>query len=288
MKTIIRDIDCMKVEMNLPIEYDNSHYTYYYTKAVGEFPLVTMSEGELVALMVAKASLHQYKGAPYEKELMSALKKLESGLSSEMAVDLDAMARAVSFRHAGSPVKDTALFELLADAVMHRKVVEFDYLKPGLKKGEHRTVYPLHLTHMGTRWYLVAHDLGRKDVRQFILGRISGAKVVANATFPTLSFSSEEYYRNSFGIFVTGGEHAVRIRFSDDAVEVVREGDWHPTQKFLMLKDGTAELTMSVSSLDEVAKWVMSFGSQAEAVSPQELRTKVREIAAGLAARHAE
>lgn len=285
-KTIVRDIDCMKTEMNLPIAYDHSHYTYYYTKAVGEFPLVMMSEGELVALMVARASLHQYKGAPYEKELMSALGKLEAGLSSAMDVDLDAMARAVSFRHAGSPVKDTALFELLAEAVMHRRVVAFDYRKPGLGRAERRAVHPLHLTHLGTRWYLVAHDEERNGIRQFILGRIAGAAVVPGRIFPATPFSSDDYYRNSFGIFVTGGEHAVRIRFSDDAAEVVREGDWHPTQKIETGREGTAELTMSVSSLDEVAKWVLSFGAEAEAVEPAALREKVRVLAEGLVKRH--
>lgn len=52
------------------------------------------------------------------------------------------------------------------------------------------------------------------------------------------------------------------------------------------VRDGGAEFVVYTQSLDWLASWVISFGSEAEAVAPVELREKVREKIAGLVARY--
>jgi predicted DNA-binding transcriptional regulator YafY len=286
-KTIRRDIEFMRERMGLPIEYDESLYTYFYTREVTDFPLLKITEGELTALFVAKAALHQYKGAPYESALRSALEKLESGLKSEMDVDLDAIDRAISFRNAGSPVPDMKTFELLADAVMHRKIVRFTYRKSSGESSV-RIVRPYHLAHYGTRWYLLSpEDADAGTIKQFNLRQISRVEVMSKRFAPPVGFTPENYYQNAFGIFVSGeAAQEVRLKFTGSASEIVQEGDWHPTQKFVKKKDGSVEMTFTVSSFDEVAKWVLSFGGEAEAVAPLELREKVRKLAKQVTACH--
>ncbi len=285
-KTVLRDLEYMRDKLGLPLEYDKTGHCYYYTREVTEFPLIKITEGELTALFIAKAALHQYKGSPYAGALRSALGKLEDSLKSEMEVDLDAMSRAISFRSAGSPVPDETLFEKLADAVMHRKVVSFDYLKNKATASERRTVLPYHLTHYGTRWYLIAHDEARGDIRQFLLVRMSATKV-EKRTFPApADFSAESFYQNSFGVFVAGAEHRVVVRFEPAGAELVRDGDWHPSQVMRELAGGGLEISLCVSSLEEVARWVVSFSGHAEAIAPPELRAKVRELVSGVLARH--
>ncbi len=50
-KTIQRDLDFMRDRLNLPIEYDASRYTFRYTEKVEAFPLLQVSEGEILALL---------------------------------------------------------------------------------------------------------------------------------------------------------------------------------------------------------------------------------------------
>lgn len=285
-KTVLRDLEYMRVNLGLPLEYDSAQHTYLYTREVSEFPLVKITEGELTALFIAKAALHQYKGSPFAGALASALAKLEDSLQSDMEVDLERMSQAISFRSAGTPVPNAEVYEWLADAVMHRKVVTFDYLKNNATKPERRTVRPYHLTHYGTRWYLIAHDEARGEIRQFVLGRMSGLSVERRRFQVPKDFSAERFYQNSFGVFVAGDEHRVVLRFAPEAAEIVREGDWHPTQRLREIKNGFLEMELRVSSLEEVARWVVSFSGHAEAVEPPALRAKVCELATGVLTRH--
>lgn len=63
-KTIQRDIDFMRDRMGLPIEYVKQKYGFHYTEAVEAFPTLQITEGELVALVVAEKALQQYRGTP--------------------------------------------------------------------------------------------------------------------------------------------------------------------------------------------------------------------------------
>ena len=56
-KTIQRDIDFMRDRLNLPIEYDQLHFGFAYTEPVTSFPSIEVSEGEIVALFVAKKAM---------------------------------------------------------------------------------------------------------------------------------------------------------------------------------------------------------------------------------------
>src|SRR4029077_5796561 len=141
-KTVQRDVDFMRDQLVLPIEYDRARHGFAYTRAVGQFPLITVSEGELVALLVAQKAVEQYRGTSFEKPLRAALQKLVSSLGDEASVSLHELSEAVSFRSAGIPQGQISVFELLTSAVMCRQVVEFDYLSIRARKPGRRSVEP--------------------------------------------------------------------------------------------------------------------------------------------------
>src|SRR5215212_3865864 len=61
-KTVVRDIGFMRDRLELPIEFDPSAKVYRYTRPVAAFPTINISEGELLALLVARKALEQYRG----------------------------------------------------------------------------------------------------------------------------------------------------------------------------------------------------------------------------------
>jgi len=61
-KTVVRDITFMRDRLDLPIEFDTAIQSYRYTQPVNAFPTVQVTEGELVALLVAQRALEQYRG----------------------------------------------------------------------------------------------------------------------------------------------------------------------------------------------------------------------------------
>ena len=69
-KSIHRDIEFMRDRLDLPIDYDAARYGYYYTQEVGAFPTFHVTEGEMVALLIAEKALQQYRGTTFELSLI--------------------------------------------------------------------------------------------------------------------------------------------------------------------------------------------------------------------------
>src|SRR3954453_821876 len=61
-RTITRDINFLKTERGLPIEYDPRRYGFFYAKPVDGFSKSPMSEAEIFAILAAHKSVAQYHG----------------------------------------------------------------------------------------------------------------------------------------------------------------------------------------------------------------------------------
>jgi predicted DNA-binding transcriptional regulator YafY len=279
VKSIGRDIEFMRDRMNLPLAYDGSRYGYYYTESVSAFPTLQITEGELVALLIAEKALEQYRGTNFEKPLVSALKKMAAQLPDTVSFNIAEWDQTISFRTSAEPILNLEIFDALAKATAARRQIRFDYRKPGQGKPEPRVVDPYHLANINGEWFLFAFDHARKDIRTFVPARMSEVTTTGK-TFPRpAKFSLEQRLHASFGVFSGQGEFDVVIRFDAFGAGYIREKKWHPSQELRELKDGGAELRMKLSSLDEVQRWVLSWGGHAKAVAPKELVEKVRDSA---------
>ena len=279
VKSIWRDIEFMRERMNLPLEYDASRYGYFYTESVSAFPTLQITEGELVALLIAEKALEQYRGTNFEKPLVSALKKMAAQLPDSVSFNIAEWDQTISFRTRAEPILNLEIFDALAKATAARKQIQFHYRKPGQGQPEARVVDPYHLANINGEWFLFAYDHARKDIRTFVPARMSDVTATGK-TFPRpAKFSLEKRLHDSFGVFSGQGEFNVVIRFDAFGAGYIREKKWHPSQELRELKDGGAELRMKLSSLDEVQRWVLSWGGHAKAVAPKELLEKVRESA---------
>ena len=64
-KTVQRDIDFMRDQLRLPIDYDTVRHGFRYTREVKNLPSLSLQEGEVVALLVAQKAAEQYRGTPF-------------------------------------------------------------------------------------------------------------------------------------------------------------------------------------------------------------------------------
>ena len=278
-KTIHRDIEFMRDRLNLPIEFNPAKNGYFYTGEVSAFPTMQITEGELFALVVAEKALQQYRGTSFEKPLLSAIRKMEQALPDTISLNLADIEQTISFRTRAEPILDLKIFEALANAVAQRQQLELHYRKPGQAKTEARLVDPYHLANINGEWFLFAHDHARKDIRTFVPARIQSVRPTGKTFERPQKFSLEKRLRDSFGVHSGEGEYAVVIRFNARAADYVREKKWHPSQQLRELKGGGAELTLKLSSLAEIERWVLSWGGDARVLKPRELAEAVRKSA---------
>lgn len=281
-KTVVRDIAFMRDRLDLPIEFDAQIQAYRYTHPVNAFPTVHVTEGELLALLVAQRALQQYRGTPFHRQLEIAFEKLAGGLRDRISFSPADELRAVSFKNIGLGRTDLAVFNALSGAVLRQEEVTFAYQKPGVAKKSQRRVHPYHLANRENSWYLIGFDLERQALRTFALPRI-GAVSVSKETFTRPpDFSPEKFFANALGVLGGEGDYQVVIRFTSAVADRVREREWHESQEMRELPDGGLELKLRLGALMEVEQWVLGWGAAAEVVAPAELRANMRRTAVAL------
>jgi len=285
-KTIQRDIDFMRDRWNVPVSYDPTKYGYFFTESFENFPLLPMSEGELVAIFVAQKALIPYHGTAFEQPLRAAFEKLSENLTGLVSVawsDLDA---AISFRSIEANPADAKIFQGISTSVQQRREIEFDYRKLNDTTFQKRRVRPYHLACVNNQWYPFAFDLMRKAVRRFVLPRMRAFRTL-NATFmKPKDFSIDEFLKGSFGVFSASGEYSVRIRFDSFSAQLIRERTWHHSQIVQELPKGEIELSLKLSSLTEIEPWILGWGVHAQVLAPSELRKSVGKTARLVAKAH--
>lgn len=263
---------------------------YYYEKLVGDFPLLQLSRRELVTLFLARQALATVRGTRLEQELSQTFERLTAGLSDEVSFSWSELDAAFSVRATGIVEADAHLFGTLSEAILQGREVDFGYQKLASNTAEVRRVRPYHLGQVDHGWYLFGFDLDREAVRTFALPRIADLKTSSTHFERPADFSLRNHLGGSFGVWNYAGigdtEQDVKVVFRGYAARVIAERRWHPSQEIIDLKEGNGaiELRLRLRGLEEVARWVLSWGRWAEVLEPPELRRRVREEAAAITA----
>ena len=293
-KTVQRDINFMRDDLDLPIEYDRVRHGYYYTKSVGDFPLVDVSAEDAVALFLARRALSPLQNSPLEATLRQSFKRLSQSLRGRISFCWSDLDQAFSVSEFGIAKADVAVFEKLSRAVIQSMEVSFDYRSLRASTEERRKVRPYSMTDVGGGWYLIGFDLVRKAIRTFAVQRMKGIRVSQKGFIRPDDFDAESYLGESFGIWRTAGStgkrHKVRVRLEGWAARVAAERRWHPSQdiKVKVAKGRTdvVEIAFELAGFEEITRWILSWGSLAEVISPKSLRDHVAKEIAGAAKRY--
>jgi len=281
-KTIVRDIAFMRDRLDLPIEFDTQINAYRYTHPVSAFPTVQVSEGELMALLVARKALEQYRGTPFHRQLEISFEKLTGGLKDRISFSPADELRSVSFKNVGLGKADLEVFNALSRAVLRQNEIEFTYRKPGEAKGARRRVQPYHLAHRENLWYLIGFDCERAALRTFALPRLASVTVREETFVRPADFSPEKFFANALGVLGGERDYHVVIRFTAAVADRVREREWHESQELRARPDGGLDLHLRLGALPEVERWVLAWGAAAEVIQPKELRERLKATAGAL------
>lgn len=286
VKSVHRDLEFMRDRLQLPLVYDGIRHGWYYSESVASFPSLQITEGELFALLIAEKSLQQYRGTHFERPLLSAFNKMAASLPDTISLNLADWQQTISFHTSAEPLLNLDVFDLLAKATTRHEQLRMRYRKPGGKPPEERIIDPYHLSNINGEWYLFAYDHARQDLRTFVPSRMVSVETTGKTFTRSARFSLAGRLRNSFSVHSGDGEHLVCIRFTPAVADYIREKKWHPSQLLKELPDGAVELRMTLSSLTEVQRWILSWGGEAQALEPGELRERIAESAEKLTGSH--
>ena len=166
------------------------------------------------------------------------------------------------------------MIDALTRAVFNKFTVRMLHRAPHRDKALEREVDPYKLWYVNNGLYLVGHDHREGALRTFAVERIQAAKLTNRRFEIPSDFNFEEFRQTAFNV-IWGEPREVKIRFSPKQAPYIRERTWHPSQTIELCDDGRIIITLHVAGLDEVKRWLIGFGAEAEVLLPLELRKEI-------------
>lgn len=263
-----RDKDVLR-ELGVPIEtrskdvWTDEANAYFVDPRRYYLPEIAFSEEEAAALFVVA-------GAAQERDAETGLRKLLSGVSSDLPESV------------GEPVLvdppelSDGLVTSLSRSIADSRAVSFKY-RSGRGEDSERTLDPYSIVWRSGHYYVVGMDRDRNDIRCFRLSRFTSEPLDRGEA----SSSPPEGFR--------GRDHVAGGPWGPDASEKVpvtvafsEKVSWWATQGIAGVEtvatlDGWDQKQLSGSLDDSFVSWILSFGPDAQVIDPPRLRAAVIE-----------
>jgi len=280
-KTIRRDLQFIQSDYQAPVEFNRHRNGWEYTCETYQLPAVIITEGELVAMFLAGQALRQAHGTPYEADLQRAIQKLGEFLPDEVSLHWQALDQAQSFHQTVTSVQDIDIFRQLADAAIHHRRLRIRYWTASRDAEAERFIDPYHLACIDGTWYVMAWCHERKEIRTFAASRVREAAETGHMFNPPEDFRIGDYFEGTFKVISAKDRplQTIRLKFAPSAAKYIREKLFHESQQLQTHDDDSVTLTLALRSLIEVRRWVLSWGSECEVLSPQELKDDIHQEA---------
>lgn len=166
-----------------------------------------------------------------------------------------------------------AIIATLLSCIREKQVCQLKYQAPHHSMPKHYSFAPLTLLSYRDALYVtgwwVKYGGNPKPILRltFCVHRMQEAE----ATEHHFEVPGLEDDPQRFG-FMEGQPFRVKINFSAQAAQYVKERRWSNDQTIKKLRDGRLRLEFTAQSWLEVVSWVLSFGSQAKVISPKQLK----------------
>ncbi|MGV3722558.1 MAG: helix-turn-helix transcriptional regulator [Actinomycetota bacterium] len=276
----------MKRQLQLPLVFDRSAGGYVYRGdaplAPGGHPGLLATREELAALRLVSHLAVQHLDAETCGQLEALTTRVLTASDAGLAREYERWEHDVVFT--GPPPLRRPHLRRIKAAIESRRVLHLDYQVGGELMA--REVEPHLLINAGGDWLLAAWDRDRAGVRTFALARIQWCEPTDERFSRRSELVSERFTQNHFLSEGGGAPYELVVRFDGRVSQVASERKWHPSQQTRTAQDGRLELTLTVSGVGDVLRWLLGFGGAVEVVSPAWMRQQVYEEAHAAAERH--
>ncbi len=276
-KTIQRDIEYMRYQLNAPIKYIAKYRGYIYTEEDFNLPAINIRESDLFGVYLAEKLLIQYEGTPIYDSLCSIFKKIEESMPNKISSDPADDQEKFTVLPPFSTSIEPEVWKTVIDCLRSSLQVKICYKTPG-KKPVTRTIDPYHGVRFEGDWYVVGHCHLRNKILTFSLSRILTAKKTGKEFLIPVDFDFQKLSGSHFGVHWSDGDIDVKIRFSKGVADYIRERTWHPSQEITEYENGEVILSLTVNHLLELKRWILSWGVDAQVLEPDSFVQEIQEM----------
>ena len=276
VKTAQRDFDYMRDRLKAPIAYDQARKGFYYTSGNWFLPALSLSEGDLFAVLLASRVIEQYKGTPVARELDAIFQKICDSMPEKISIRPELVFSRFTFTGPASKPVEEKIWRTVVRGLLAQRSIQIEYRSPDAAKSKSRLVDPYHVANLQGEWYVFAFDHRSNELRQFAIPRIEKAELTDTKFVVPADFDPEKFLSVTFGRFAHGDKtETVRLLFDREMAYWVLERPWHPNQTVKRRRDGAVELSFPAQGLFEVQRWVLAWGHRVRVLAPTELKDMV-------------
>lgn len=265
-----------------PIEYDRDRGGYKFTNG-DRIKKPMLSDEEFQTLLAAGESI-SHLGKPFTLNFQSLVTrmftpgaKISPGEGSPIVIKTPD----TIFNE-----KMEAILRILLISVQEKRSVDITYKARLSKEKTGRTVDPYVVVLYEGIWILVGFCHLRKGIRSFALDRIIDIEERNLYFTHRPDFDLKAYLSGPWGI-IDGKMAKVTVRFEKVVSDyILRKDKWHPSEKRTILPNGDAELSFTVSGVDEIRRWIYSWLPNVEVTKPKWLRKQIEEELSRSARKH--
>jgi len=251
-------------------------------------PPLSFAFDEAVALYLGRHLLEPLAGTVFWDAAQRAFRKIRSSLGSSALKYIDRFRQV--FHQTTFGASDYAgkgdLIDEITVGIEDRRAVFLTYQSLRATEAVTYDVYPYGFTyHLGSL-YLVGRKCEDDSIRHWKVDRIENAELTEFPFQMPAEFDLKEHLAKSFGIYQKAGDVHVKVRFSPAVARHIQESRWHQSQRLTRQKDGSLIAEFDLDTTEEIKLWVLSFGSNAEVLEPEELRRAIIEEVESLRQRY--
>ncbi len=216
-KTVQRDLDYLRDELEAPIEFRREENGYAYRRNDYVLPFLPVDGQDLFAMGVAAQVLQLLGGTPLARSLSSCYTRLARLMPPSVRLRPEIVREKLTLRSAAFRPVPEETWQAVSDSLQKGVALSMRYRHPGEGAGEPRTIRPYALVLAGRDWMVLAED--QSQIKNFYLARIEGARVTGERYAIPRDFDADAFFRNTFGLFVgKGPAFRFRVRFSQGSL----------------------------------------------------------------------
>lgn len=272
-------------EASFPWYFDRSTNTYRFADGYS-LKRLDLSSGELFGLVALRSF-----GASIGGAIGSSIDDITEKLLGSTGRGTKARAEApspVAFRLSEIRLDEGGerAFALLSAAERATRSVQFMYQdKEGNRSA--RSMDPYGFIVSAGRIYCVGFDHGRNAMRTFAVDNVSDVETLGKTFKKPDDFNVEEYAAASIsGVMTSSDLTEVRVRFAPRVAKAAIAARVVAERQIDRLADGSVEIAYRIADVDEIARWVLGWGAQAEVIEPVSLRERVLTLAHDIAMKY--
>ncbi len=271
-RTAYADRNHLISRMGAPLATDPSGRGWVYTEPSFMLPFLALSQREAGVLRRTFLSARRYLAPTDAEEVARIAERLQPFMVPALPAGHEQVRGSMQLSRLLSPEMAAACEQ----AVASRQRLQILYYSVRRDETAERIVQPYELLLWRGEPHLIAFCELRGDIRQFFLGRVREWRLLeGDAAFARQDFDVEAYLRR--GLDLQHGDEmvTVRVRFSPYQARWIRERRYHESQTTEELPDGSLLLTVRVAGTDEMRRWLLGYGGEAEVLEPERLRLEI-------------